>query len=164
MKNKIIGVALGLMLLPSIVYPEFPKYANNSLDDKLISTPKCINKSLDYNLRLRKDYHSRIILDYFVCINSNSNVKDVEYYIDNIPVWSISVDSPGFGMAEPSKSISITFSHGIILESIRNFKKGVHEAKVILHNESNIESKVKTFELEEDVSAKYYPPFSSITF
>ncbi|MBI2673374.1 hypothetical protein HYX19_03880 [Candidatus Woesearchaeota archaeon] len=166
MKNNLKSIVMIATLgffIPDNVYSEFPKHYNNNFEDADFLTPKCYNTSMDYNLRVRKDSHNRLVLDYFVCVNSKSSIKDLEYYIDNIPVWSISVDSPGFGMAEPL--FSNNFLHGIILESIRDFKKGSHKAEVILYgSKGEIERKIKTFELEGDVRAKYYKPFSGATF
>ncbi len=156
LKNIMLVAALGLFT-PSNVYPD-------NFEDARFLTPKCYNTSLDYNIRVRKDSKDRWVLDYFVCVNSKSSIKDLEYYVDNIPVWSISVDNPGFGMAEPLFSYNLL--HGIILEAVRDFKRGSHKAEVILYgSKGEIERKIKTFELEEDVKAKNYRPFSgAVTF
>ena len=151
---------------PNNVYPEFLKHYKNNFEAAAFLTPKCYNTSLNYSLRVRKDSRNRWVLDYFVCVNSKSSIKDLEYYIDNIPVWSISIDSPGLGLTEPL--FSYNFMHGIILETVKDFKKGSHKAEVILYDsKGEIERKIKTFELEGDVKIKYYKydkSFPGITF
>ncbi len=157
--SKTIAI-VGLLLAPGIAYSEFPKSSNNNPDDTIMSIPQCESEgSFDYKVRLRKDSDLRLVLDYFVCVYSKSKIKDVEYYINNVLAWSISIDSPEFGMVNYA-----TFSHGIILESIKDFKKGVHEAKVILYNENNIESRIRSFKLDEDIKSKPYAPFTSVSF
>lgn len=121
-------------------------------------SPDCKSNSFDYTLGLKKDGLSRIILGYFACIKPNKGfeaIKDVEIYIDNTPVWSISMDGYPFGLLEVGDTIN--FLHGIILESVRDFKKGQHSTKVIIYPENgSIESKIKTFTLQEDIKMNYW--------
>ncbi|MBI2673373.1 hypothetical protein HYX19_03875 [Candidatus Woesearchaeota archaeon] len=121
-------------------------------------SPNCETNSFDYTLGLKKDGLSRIVLGYFACIKPNKGfetIKDVEIYIDDTPVWSISMDSYPFGLQEVEDTIN--FLHGIILESIRDFKKGQHSTKVIIYpKDGGIESKIKTFTLQDDIKINYF--------
>lgn len=144
MKNKILGTVLGLILIP-----------NTAFSDSDLRPPNCYNKNIDHSLRIREDHLSRIVLDYFVCINLKyvNKIKDVEFYISDIPVWSISIDEP----YSDFYNRLMRFNKTIILESIKDFKKGDYKTKAILYTENGrIESEVKTFELRDDIKSKYY--------
>jgi len=143
-KNKILGTVLGLILIP-----------NTAFSDSDFKPPNCYNKNIDHSLRIREDHLSRTVLDYFVCINLKyvNKIKDVEFYISDIPVWSISIDEPYSDFyTNPMK-----FNKTIVLESIRDFKKGDYKTKAILYTENGIiEGEAKTFELRKGIKSKYY--------
>ncbi|GEM_PF-2509550 len=160
MKNKLKGnlviLTCSLVLLSSVVSSDPIPPSGIFLSHP--PNPNCKTNSFDYTLGLKKDGLSRIVLGYFACIKPNKGfeaIKDVEIYIDDIPVWSISMDGYPFSLQEVGDTIS--FLHGIILESIRDFKKGQHSTKVIIYpKDGSIESKIKTFTLQDDIKMNYW--------
>lgn len=159
LRSNLVGVICSLLLAPNVVSSDSIPPLGIFLSHPF--NPDCKTHSFDYTLGLKKDDLSRIILGYFGCIKSKEgfeSIKDIELYVDDIPVWSISMDGYPYNLLEHGDTIS--FLSGIILESIRDFKKGQHSTKMIIYLGKNrvdrIEKKVKTFTLQEDIKMNYF--------
>ena len=160
MKNKIrsiiVAASLGLILTPAVSKSQI------NLNDYLTCNER--TKKVDYSIKLVKEeyiFNGAPILYYSVCINQDfaEKIKDVEYYIDDTPVWSYYIDYISFKeflhIGGPTQ-----IRNGLLLESIKDFSKGVHKTKVTVYtNKEIIESEIKTFGIEDNIKAKNYNDF-----